>query len=84
MHFGPIDTMPKRKRSGETDLQELLAKSQVAVQQALKEAKGHERQRLTKRLRDARTTPDKKERLDREVLVLKVCSNLRLYAIDHL
>ncbi|KFA65322.1 hypothetical protein S40285_02695 [Stachybotrys chlorohalonatus IBT 40285] len=63
--------MPKRKRSGETDLQELLAKSQVAVQQALKEAKGHERQRLTKRLRDARTTPDKKERLDREVLVLK-------------
>ena len=64
--------MPKRKRSSETSLQQTLDKASDEVFRALKAAKGFERQRLSKRLRDAGVTPDKQERLDREVTVLKV------------
>lgn len=65
--------MPKRKRSGELSLQEKLEKHREDIFRALKTAKGFERQRLSKRLRDDGVTPDKKERLEREVAVLKVC-----------
>jgi hypothetical protein len=61
--------MPKRKR-GEAGLEEKLAKWKKELVRALKLAKGFERQRLSKRLRDA--DPGKKARLEREVLVLKV------------
>jgi len=61
--------MPKRKR-GEASLEEKLAKWQKELVRALKLAKGFERQRLSKRLRDADL--EKKARLEREVLVLKV------------
>ncbi|KAI0396632.1 Bud-site selection protein [Xylariaceae sp. FL0594] len=61
--------MPKRKRGGEPSLDESLAKWRKELVRALKLAKGFERQRLSKRLRDA--DPDKKARLEREILVLK-------------
>lgn len=64
--------MPKRKRSAETSLQAVLEKQQDDVFRALKVAKGFERQRLSKRLRDDGVQPDKQERLEREVAVLKV------------
>ncbi|KAF4966930.1 hypothetical protein FZEAL_10597 [Fusarium zealandicum] len=62
--------MPKRKR-GEPSLADKLDKHCNDVSKALKAAKGFERQRLSKRLRDDGLEPDKKERLDREVMVLK-------------
>lgn len=64
--------MSKRKRSGEPSLQELLNKHSDDISRALKAAKGFERQRLSKRVRENGITPDKKERLDREITVLKV------------
>ncbi|KAH7019324.1 Bud-site selection protein [Ilyonectria destructans] len=63
--------MSKRKRSGEPSLQELLNKHSDDISRALKAAKGFERQRLSKRVRENGITPDKKERLDREITVLK-------------
>lgn len=63
--------MPKRKRS-EASLHEKLEKSREDVSKALKLAKGFERQRYSKRLHEADITPDKKERLEREITVLKV------------
>ncbi|KAI2628267.1 Bud-site selection protein [Xylaria nigripes] len=60
--------MPKRKRN-EPGLQESLAKWERELVRGLKVAKGFERQRLSKRLRDA--DPTKRERLEKEVLVLK-------------
>ncbi|KAI0152681.1 Bud-site selection protein [Xylariaceae sp. FL1272] len=59
--------MPKRKR--EPSLEERLANWRKELVRALKTAKGFERQRLSKRLREA--DPDKKTRLEREILVLK-------------
>jgi hypothetical protein len=53
-------------------LQERLEKHSDDIFRALKTAKGFERQRMSKRLRDAGLTDDKKERLEREILVLKV------------
>lgn len=50
-----------------------LEKHQDDIFRALKTAKGFERQRLSKRLHEAGVTPDKQERLEREVAVLKVC-----------
>jgi ribose 1,5-bisphosphokinase PhnN len=61
--------MPKRKR-GEPSLEENLAKWRKELVRGLKVAKGFERQRLSKRLREA--DPEKTARLEREVLVLKV------------
>ncbi|KAK7415985.1 hypothetical protein QQZ08_012181 [Neonectria magnoliae] len=63
--------MPKRKRSSEPTVQEKLNKLSDDISRALKVAKGFERQRLSKRIRDDGITPDKKERLDREITVLK-------------
>ncbi|KAM6534857.1 hypothetical protein FALCPG4_004480 [Fusarium falciforme] len=62
--------MPKRKR-GEPSLGDKLEKHCNEVFRALKSAKGFERQRLSKRLREDGIGPDKKERLEREVTVLK-------------
>lgn len=64
--------MPKRKRSEEQTLSSKLEKHYDEVFRALKTAKGFERQRLSKRQRDKDVTPDKLQRLDREVAVLKV------------
>lgn len=63
--------MPKRKR-GEPSLEEKLARWRKELVRGLKVAKGFERQRLSKRLREA--DPEKTIRLEREVLVLKVSS----------
>ncbi|VUC34300.1 unnamed protein product [Clonostachys rosea] len=63
--------MSKRKRNSEPTLQDQLTKSQDDLFKALKAAKGFERQRLSKRLHEAGITPDKQERLEREVAVLK-------------
>ncbi|KAI5464796.1 Bud-site selection protein [Mariannaea sp. PMI_226] len=63
--------MPKRKRSGEPSVQDTINKHSDDIFRALKAAKGFERQRLSKRVRDSGITPDKKERLDREIAVLK-------------
>ena len=61
--------MPKRKR-GEPSLEENLAKWRKELARGLKLAKGFERQRLSKRLRDA--DAQKAARLEKEILVLKV------------
>lgn len=61
--------MVKRKRY-EPKLDEQLQDLQVKLFRALKTSKGFERQRLAKRVREA--NPDKVERLEREVAVLKV------------
>ncbi|KAI1178291.1 Bud-site selection protein [Nemania sp. FL0916] len=60
--------MPKRKR-GEPSLEEKLAKWKKELVRGLKTAKGFERQRLSKRIREA--DAEKTARLEREVLVLK-------------
>ncbi|KAI0483881.1 Bud-site selection protein [Xylaria cf. heliscus] len=60
--------MPKRKR-GEPSLEENLAKWKKELVRGLKVAKGFERQRLSKRLREA--DPEKTARLEKEILVLK-------------
>ncbi|KAM5374086.1 hypothetical protein ACJA88_008248 [Fusarium oxysporum] len=62
--------MPKRKR-GEPNLGDKLEKHCNDVSKALKAAKGLERQRYSKRLHEDGVEPDKKERLEREVTVLK-------------
>ena len=62
--------MPKRKR--QEDVGEVLSRSRRSLSAALKLVKGFERQRLAKRLKDPKSTPAKVERLQKEVLVLKV------------
>ncbi|ODA82190.1 hypothetical protein RJ55_00696 [Drechmeria coniospora] len=63
--------MPKRKRAAEPTLHSVLEKHQDEIFRALKAAKGFERQRLSKRLREDGASGDKKERLEREITVLK-------------
>ncbi|KAI1458702.1 Bud-site selection protein [Annulohypoxylon moriforme] len=65
--------MPKRKRSHEPSLSEKLTQWHKELARGMKTAKGFERQRLSKRIREAQTqgTPDKAARLEREVAVLK-------------
>ncbi|KAI9151639.1 Protein bud22 [Paramyrothecium foliicola] len=77
-----LHTMPKRKRS-EPSLKDKLDKAHEEVSKALKAAKGWERQRLSKRLHDADVTADKKERLEREITVLKSL-DLHQTALAHL
>ncbi|RYO92372.1 hypothetical protein DL766_000340 [Monosporascus sp. MC13-8B] len=60
--------MPKRKR-GEPSLEEKLAQWEKELYRGLKTAKGFERQRYAKRIRDS--PPEKVARLEKEVLVLK-------------
>lgn len=64
--------MPKRKRSGASSVNEKLEKCRNEVARALKLAKAFERQRMNKRLHDDGITPEKKERLNREIAVIKV------------
>ncbi|RYP08781.1 hypothetical protein DL764_001692 [Monosporascus ibericus] len=60
--------MPKRKRS-EPSLEEKLMQWEKELYRGLKTAKGFERQRYAKRIRDS--PPEKVARLEKEVLVLK-------------
>ena len=66
---------PKRKRTKEPSLQSKLDTLQEEVARALKTAKGFERQRLSKRSREADVSPEKQQRLEREIAVLKVFWN---------
>ncbi|KAI1205508.1 Bud-site selection protein [Annulohypoxylon truncatum] len=65
--------MPKRKRSYEPSLPEKLTQWHKELARGMKTAKGFERQRLSKRIREAQAqgAPDKAARLEREVAVLK-------------
>ncbi|KAK3984487.1 protein bud22 [Cladorrhinum sp. PSN332] len=63
--------MPKRKRNDEESVQSIFTRLRLDVFHALKHAKGFERQRQSKRLRDPKATPDKKARLEKEIVVLK-------------
>lgn len=75
--------MPKRKRVD--DVEELFSRFRDELHLALKAAKGFERQRQSKRLHDPKVTPDKKARIEKEVVVLKVRSMARrIYCLDFL
>ncbi|KAM0322295.1 hypothetical protein ACHAQA_009584 [Verticillium albo-atrum] len=63
--------MPKRKRSVDEELDEKLTELKQELFRALKAAKGLERQRLSKRIHEAKSSADKVERLQREVTALK-------------
>lgn len=63
--------MAKRKRTVEEAVQEKVEQFSQELHHALKKAKGFERQRLAKRLKDGKSTPEKIERLQKEVVVLK-------------
>lgn len=63
--------MPKRKRL-EDELEEKLAHHRKELFRMLKVAKGFERQRMAKRQRDPKSTPDKRQRIEKEIVVLKV------------
>lgn len=65
--------MAKRKRGAESLSIRHLEKLQEDISRSLKEAKGYERQRLSKRQREAGVTEEKKVKLEREIFVLKVC-----------
>ncbi|KAI1100626.1 Bud-site selection protein [Jackrogersella minutella] len=66
-------TMPKRKRNHEPSLKEKLVQWHKELARGMKTAKGFERQRLSKRIREAQEQVDldKAARLEREVIVLK-------------
>ena len=70
--------MPKRKR--EDDAEEVFGRFREELHHALKMAKGFERQRQSKRLHDSKTTPDKKTRIEKEIVVLK---SLDLHQVAH-
>ncbi|KAI0113026.1 Bud-site selection protein, partial [Daldinia grandis] len=63
--------MPKRKRNREPSLEEKLSQWHKELARGMKTAKGFERQRLSKRIREAQSDPDKTARLEREIAVLK-------------
>lgn len=63
--------MPKRKRA-EDDLEEKLARHRLELFRKLKLAKGFERQRMAKRQRDPKSTLEKRARIEKEIVVLKV------------
>ncbi|KAB5566401.1 Bud-site selection protein [Coniochaeta sp. 2T2.1] len=63
--------MPKRKRTVEETVEEQLQKFGQELHHALKLAKGFERQRQAKRLKDPKAPAEKKERLQKEIFVLK-------------
>ncbi|KAG7286535.1 hypothetical protein NEMBOFW57_008846 [Staphylotrichum longicolle] len=62
--------MPKRKREDES-IDALFFRSRTDLFHALKTAKGFERQRQSKRLADRKLTPDKRGRIENEIVVLK-------------
>lgn len=63
--------MPKRKRE-EDALGDKLAHHHQELSRKLKAAKGFERQRMAKRQRDPKSTPEKRARIEKEIIVLKV------------
>ncbi|XWW98539.1 hypothetical protein V2A60_006539 [Cordyceps javanica] len=63
--------MVKRKRGADALSIRHLEKFQEDIARALKEAKGYERQRMSKRQREAGKDLGKKEKLEREINVLK-------------
>ncbi|KAL1880570.1 hypothetical protein VTK73DRAFT_5375 [Phialemonium thermophilum] len=63
--------MPKRKRTNEEAVEEKFEAFRQELFRALKTAKGFERQRLAKRVRDAKNDPAKLDRLEKEIAVLK-------------
>ncbi|KAM7215083.1 protein bud22 [Rhypophila decipiens] len=75
--------MPKRKRSEEEDLTKILSASHHAIHHALKIAKGYERQRQSKRLRDPDTDAEKRARLQNEIVIQKSL-DLHQVALTHL
>lgn len=66
--------MVKRKRNHEPSLEDKLTQWHKELARGMKTAKGFERQRLSKRIREAQVQndADKVARLEREVAVLKV------------
>lgn len=65
--------MPKRKRGGDdTSVGAIFSRYRNDLHQALKTVRGFERQRQSKRLRDAKSTTEKKARIENEIAVLKV------------
>lgn len=71
--------MPKRKRL-EDELEEKLLYHRKELFRMLKVAKCFERQRMAKRQRDPKSTPEKIERIEKEIVVLKVgCSYFFCY-----
>lgn len=74
-----INMPPKRKRNAEPTLQEKLENHHNDIAKALKASKGFERQRMSKRVHEAGITPDKQERLEREISVLKVRNTIHLF-----
>lgn len=66
--------MPKRKRSVADAVQNKLEKYRIDIFRALSSAKVFERKRFSTKLREPGITVAKKTRLEREYVVLKVCS----------
>ncbi|AEO59086.1 hypothetical protein MYCTH_2307048, partial [Thermothelomyces thermophilus ATCC 42464] len=62
--------MPKRKRD-DVPLDALVPRLRTDIFHALKQAKGFERQRQSKRLADPKTPAEKKARIENEIVVLK-------------
>ncbi|EGO54383.1 hypothetical protein NEUTE1DRAFT_87659 [Neurospora tetrasperma FGSC 2508] len=75
-----MQSLGKRKRSEEDDVEKVFAKYWGELHHALKTAKGFERQRQSKRLHDRSTPQDKKARIENEIVVLK---SLDLYQAAH-
>ncbi|TLD06151.1 uncharacterized protein PgNI_08894 [Pyricularia grisea] len=63
--------MPKRKRSAGDDFEKSFERFNKELFRALKVAKGFERQRLAKRVKDVKLPQGKIQRLEQEVEVLK-------------
>ncbi|KAK4201550.1 Bud-site selection protein [Triangularia verruculosa] len=75
--------MVKRKRSDEEaslNVSAVFFKHRDQVYRAIKNAKGRERQRQSKRLKDAKSTPEKKARIEKEIVVL---NSLDLHQTAH-
>ncbi|KAK0668470.1 BUD22-domain-containing protein [Cercophora samala] len=75
--------MVKRKRGDDDSSLSVSAvffKHRDEVFRAIKNAKGRERQRQSKRLKDAKSTPDKKARVQKEIVVL---NSLDLHQTAH-
>lgn len=64
--------MVKRKR--EDTVEDVFGRFANDLHHAFKQAKGYERQRQAKRLRDPKAPADKKARIEKEIVVLKVLS----------
>ncbi|KAJ4418942.1 hypothetical protein N0V85_001241 [Neurospora sp. IMI 360204] len=75
-----MQSLGKRKRTEEEDVEKVFAKYWGELHHALKTAKGFERQRQSKRLHDRSTPQDKKARIENEIVVLK---SLDLYQAAH-